>query len=142
MGYLGNVNWWAILASTVACFAVGMAWYSPLLFAKPWCEAMGFDLNNKEKMDQMRKETGPKYFLAIVCSFIMAFMMAKVSGYLGLHTAFVGVKLGVALWFGFVATVQLTDVIFGFKKMSLWFINTGYQMVCYIITGVILCVWR
>ena len=43
---------------------------------------------------------------------------------------------------GFVATVQLTSALFMKQSMKLFTINTGYQLVCYLIMSAILTVWR
>ena len=43
---------------------------------------------------------------------------------------------------GFVSTVQLTNTLLGNKPIKLWFIDTGYQLVCYAAMGVILAMWR
>jgi hypothetical protein len=56
-------------------------------------------------------------------------------------SALYGMKIGFAIWLGFVATVQLTEVLFAKKPAKLFLINTGYQMVCYLAMGAILAVW-
>jgi hypothetical protein len=50
-------------------------------------------------------------------------------------------KAGLAVWAGFVMTVQLTDKLFGNRPWTLFFINTGYQLVCYLVMGAILGKW-
>jgi hypothetical protein len=37
--------------------------------------------------------------------------------------------------------VQLTDKMFGQRPMKLFLINTGYQLVCYVVMGAILGKW-
>ena len=56
--------------------------------------------------------------------------------------ALYGVKVGLAVWVGFVATVQLTGVLFANQSGKLFAINTGYQFVCYAVMGAILAVWK
>jgi hypothetical protein len=46
------------------------------------------------------------------------------------------------IWLGFVATVQFTGALFMKQSMKLFAINTGYQLVCYLVMGVILTVWK
>ena len=36
---LGNINYIAVVVAIVINMALGAAWYSPLLFAKPWMAA-------------------------------------------------------------------------------------------------------
>jgi hypothetical protein len=46
------------------------------------------------------------------------------------------------VWLGFVASVQLTGVLFANQSGKLFAINTGYQCVCYAVMGAILAVWK
>jgi hypothetical protein len=141
MVYQG-MNFAAILVSAIATFMLGGLWYSPVMFAKPWMLAHGYDLNDKEKMEAMKKSAGPKYAAAFVAGLLAAVIMARLFFSLEVHDAMRGVKIAVAVWLGFVATVQLTGTLFSGKKMQLFFIDSGYQLVCYIITGAILAVWH
>ena len=50
-----GVNLWAVLVAAIATMVVGFLWYSPFLFARPWMLAMGYDPDNKAKLDEMRK---------------------------------------------------------------------------------------
>jgi hypothetical protein len=52
-----------------------------------------------------------------------------------------GMKVGFAIWLGFVTTVQFTAFLFERKPFLLYVINTGYQLVCYLAMGAILAVW-
>ena len=54
------INYWAVLASGVAAMVVGGIWYGPL-FGKMWMQGMGWDPNNKELMDKMKKSMGVAY---------------------------------------------------------------------------------
>ena len=49
------VNLWAVLGSAVATMVIGFLWYSPMLFAKPWMVAMGYDPADKAKIAEMQK---------------------------------------------------------------------------------------
>ncbi len=62
-----------VLVAAVATMVVGFVWYSPFLFAKPWTILMGYDPNDKAKMDEMRKGAGKTYMLAFVASLASAF---------------------------------------------------------------------
>jgi hypothetical protein len=141
MVYQG-MNFGAIVVSAIVAFMLGGLWYSPILFAKPWALAHGYDLNDKAKMDEMRKGAAAKYAAAFLVSLIAALILSRLFFRLGVVDVARGVKIGIAVWLGFVATVQLTATLFGGKKMKLFFIDTGYQLVCYIIMGAILAGWR
>ncbi len=136
-----GVNLLAVLAAAVASMVVGFVWYSPLLFAKPWTILMGYDPNDAAKMAEMRKGAGKLYGISFVCSLLAAFILGHLVGVATIHSAFHGAHLGLAVWLGFVATVQLTDTLFGKKPFKLYLINTGYQLVCFLAMGAIMAAW-
>jgi hypothetical protein len=138
---VSGVNVWAVLAAGVAAMMAGFLWYSPLLFAKPWMALMGYDPADKAKTEELQKGAGKLYALSFVASLVTAFVLGKVIHIATVNTALYGAKIGAALWLGFVATVQLTDVLFAKKPAKLYLINTGYQLVCYLAMGAILGMW-
>lgn len=136
-----GVNLLAVLASGVATMILGFVWYSPLLFAKPWTKLMGYDLENKAQMDEMRKGAGKLYGISFLTSLLTALLLGKVIHIATVDTALYGMKVGAGMWLGFVATVQLTDALFMRKPVQLFLINTGYRLVCCLAMGAILAVW-
>ena len=136
-----GVNLWAVLVAAVATMVVGFLWYSPFLFARPWMLAMGYDPDNKAKLDEMRKSAGKSYALSFVASLVAAFVLGKIIDVATVDSALYGMKIGFAVWLGFVTTVQLTAKLFGNQPTKLYLINTGYQLVCYLVMGAILAVW-
>jgi uncharacterized protein DUF1761 len=149
-----DVNLLAVLVCAIAAMALGFLWYSPVLFAKPWVKEMGYDMNDKAKMDEMRKSAGPAYGASFIGSLLTAAVLGKILNALSRHSEVVwhpvataqpmlyGITLGFAVWLGFVATVQLTGVLFAGQSKKLFAINTGYQLVCYLVMGAILAVWK
>jgi surface polysaccharide O-acyltransferase-like enzyme len=134
-----GVNLWAVLVAAIATMVVGFLWYSPFLFARPWMLAMGYDPDNKAKLDEMRKSAGKA--LSFVASLVAAFVLGKIIDVATVDSALYGMKIGFAVWLGFVTTVQLTAKLFGNQPTKLYLINTGYQLVCYLVMGAILAVW-
>jgi len=135
-----GVSPWPVLIAAVSTMIVGFIWYSPLLFAKPWTVLMGYDPSDKAKMDEMRKGAGKLYGLAFLASLVSAFVLAKIIAITTVNSAIYGVKIGFAVWLGFVTTVQLTDMLFGRRPAKLYLINTGYQLTCFLVMGAILAV--
>jgi Protein of unknown function (DUF1761) len=141
MHFLG-VNLWAVLVSALATMVAGFLWYSPMLFAKPWTILMGYDPNDKAKLAEMQKSAGPSYAMSLVASILSATVLGKVIYVAHVTSAPYGVKIGFAVWLGFVTTVQLTNALFMRQPFKLYLINTGYQLVCYLAMGAILGGWR
>jgi len=140
--HFSNVNLLSVLAAGIATMILGFVWYSPALFAKPWMREMGYDLNDKAKLKEMQKSAGPTYGIAFLAGLVSAFMLAKILSITPIDSALYGMKLGFGVWLGFVATVQLTGALFMKSSMKLLAINTGYQLVCYLVMGAILAVWK
>jgi surface polysaccharide O-acyltransferase-like enzyme len=137
-----GVNVWAVLASALATMVVGFLWYSAVLFARPWMVLMGYDPNDKTKIAEMQKSAGPSYAMSFVASIIAAAVLGKIISVMTVSTALYGMKVGLAVWLGFVTTVQLTNSLFSRQPAKLYAINTGYQLVCYLAMGAILGAWR
>ena len=140
MAFLG-VNLMAVLVAAIATMIIGFLWYSPLLFARPWMILMGYDPDDKAKLQKMQKSTGKLYGIAFIASLISAFVLGKIIAVTTVNRIPYGLKIGFAIWLGFVMTVQLTDMLFGKKPTKLFLINTVYQLVCYLVMSVIFTVW-
>lgn len=137
-----QVNFWAVLAASVAAMILGSLWYSPLLFAKAWMRAIGKDPNDTVEMDHMKKGAGHAYVGMFITALITAYILAHFAQYAGATTVMGGLQLGFWAWLGFIATVQLGTVLFENRSKKLYFINTGFQLVNMLAMGVILALWR
>lgn len=140
--HMHDLNLFAVLAAAISTMVVGFLWYSPILFAKPWMREMGVDLNDQAKIKEMKKSAGPAYFGSFLASLVTAFILALFYHWLHVESLHYGLLVGFHVWLGFVATVQLTGVLFMKQGMKLFAINTGYQLVCYLAMGAILAAWR
>jgi hypothetical protein len=140
--HMHSLNWVAILVAAVSTMVVGFLWYSPLLFAKPWMREMGYDPNDKAKTEEMKKSAGRAYGGSFVASLISAFTLALILHGLRAEDWHFGIMASFHIWLGFVATVQFTGALFMKQSMKLFAINTGYQLVCYLVMGVILTLWK
>jgi hypothetical protein len=137
-----NLNWLAILVAAVSTMVVGFLWYSPVLFARAWVREMGYDPNDKTQMEEMKKSAGLAYTGSFLASIVSAFTLALILHGLRAERVDLGLMVGFHVWLGFVATVQLTGVLFMKQSMKLFAINTGYQLTCYLVMGAILAAWR
>jgi hypothetical protein len=136
-----SLNSLAILVAAISTMVVGFLWYSPLLFGKPWMKEMGYDPNDIAKTEEMKKNAGPAYGGSFVASLISAFTLALILHGLRAEDLHFGLMASFHIWLGFVATVQFTGALFTKQSMKLFAINTGYQLVCYLVMGLILTVW-
>jgi hypothetical protein len=139
--FVMGISLWSVLAAAVATMVLGFLWYSPLLFARPWMVLMGYDPDDKAKLAEMQKGAGKMYGLSFLASLVSAGVLAKIVAITTVSSPLYGMKVGFAIWLGFVTTVQLTNVLFAKQPFKLYLINTGYQLVCYLAMGAILAVW-
>jgi hypothetical protein len=103
---------------------------------------MGYDPDDKAKIAEMQKTAGPSYALSLVASILSATVLAKIIVIATVNTPLYGMKIGLAVWLGFVTTVQLTNALFSRQPAKLYAVNTGYQLVCYLAMGAILGAWH
>lgn len=134
-----HINYVAVVVATVAAFALGGLWYSPLLFAKMWVAAHGY---SEEQVKAMQKSAGKAYGVSLVCQWLIAFAIAVLVGYLHLVNLSQGLKLSVLVWFGFAFPLGLMATMFTEKRITVFLIDTGYQLVYLLIMGAIITVWQ
>jgi heme A synthase len=137
-----HLNFLSVLVAAVLTMLVGFLWYSPVLFGKPWMKEMGYDPSDKAKAQEMKKAAGPAYLGSFVASLVSAFVLALFLHWMRAEGAHTGAITGFHVWLGFVATVQFTGALFTKQSMKLFAINSGYQLVCYLVMGAVLGAWK
>ena len=138
------VNWLAILVAAIVIFALGGLWYSPILFSKRWLA-----LQNKTE-EQMRAEAAganmplmyaSAFITGLIIAWAMALIFAHIANDVALNAAH-GALFGALLWLGFAATTSYATALFSGKPRQLWFIDSAYNLVSFVLAGIILAVWR
>ena len=85
------------------------------------------------------------FFGVIICAFIQAWVMAMVIGHMA-QVAEMGVAhaaiFSALLWLGFAGTTSYATALFSGKPRQLWLIDTMYNLVSFVLAGIILAVWR
>ncbi len=141
-----DINYWAIIVSAIAFFALGSLWYTKVLFGNAWIESMGKTMEQLEKgkaNTSMTKSFGIMFLASLLMAYVTAHLvdlMATVypeSGKISL-----GIMTGFWVWLGYIASYVLTSVAFEDRPWKYYFINTGYWLVGTVMMGVILTVWK
>jgi hypothetical protein len=128
-------NYPAILLAAVLSFVVGGAWYSPLLFARPWMREAGLD---ETRLRSARM--GRTFLLSFVCALVMAFNLAAFLG--AKATLAFGAFAGFATGLGWVAMSMGVIYLFEQRSLRLWLINSGCQILSYTLMGALIGGWR
>lgn len=127
-----DMNWWAVLVSAFAAFAVGGLWYSPPLFLRAWMAEARIEVEPKHP---------PRVFLV---SFVFALVSAiALAALLGpaptLASALVkSLAVGTCL----VATSFGINYQFSSHSTKLLLIDGGYHVARFLLMGLVLGVWH
>lgn len=69
-------------------------------------------------------------------------MLAVLFAHIPQMTPARGALLGGLCWLGFAGATSYGTAIFSGTPKQLWLINTVYNLVCFVVVGVILAAWR
>jgi hypothetical protein len=136
-----EVNYLAVLVSGVVLFVLGGLWYSPVLFAKKWMALMC--VTEAEIKASSAKEQMPVRYVAVfLCALVTSLGLAVLTKHFEPHTVLHGLMLGFGCWLCFAGATSFGTALFSMKPLQLWLINSGYNLVSFVIAGVILAVWQ
>lgn len=129
-----QVNWAAVVVAAVVYFVLQGIWYT--LFRNAWLAGIGKNLAD------FTPEGWAPYVIGFVSALIVAYGLAKLAGYLAVNTALAGAKLGVFIWFTFLATWLLTEYAFEQRPAALFGINGGASLIGLVLMGIIVGGWQ
>ena len=130
-----NLNWLAIIVAALSAFALGGAWYSPLLFVKRWMKESGITQESARESN-MVKVFGLSVFLALIASIFLALFLGKDAG--GGHGALAGFMAG----FGWILTFLGITYLFERKSFAHFLINASYAVASMTLMGFIIGIWQ
>ncbi len=115
---------WAVLGG-VLYFAIGWAWYSPLLFVNRWLAAQGRTMESTQGEQPDPVMLG----LNLVASIIMVLVIAAVYEWAGGDGLVDGIVASLVVSVGVVAMESVKGVAYYNNSWTLYLINTGYAVV-------------
>ena len=86
-----HINFVAVIVAAVLAMALGTVWYGPL-FGKIWTQVMELDAADPTRRKQATQGMGPLYGLVAVGSFLTAYMIARLLGWLEQDTWLGGMR--------------------------------------------------
>ncbi|MBA3671175.1 MAG: DUF1761 domain-containing protein [Gemmatimonadaceae bacterium] len=137
---LPDVNYLAVLVAGILIFLLGGLWYSPVLFAKRWVGLMG--KNDDETRAAAAGNMAGMYLLVFLCGLATAFALAVVILHFPPFTPLRGVLVAMLCWIGFTGATSYGTNMFSMQPRALWMINAGYNLVAFVVAGLLLVVWR
>ena len=133
------INVWAVLVSTVAFWALGALWYSPLLFSKRWQKEVGFK-EEEIKKTNMVMVFGLSFLVMLLMVWALNFVInSHKPENVNLQT---GLIYGIFIGVFFSMLTMGINYLYQRRSIVLWFIDGIYMILGLGISGMILGAWR
>jgi hypothetical protein len=134
-----QVNYLHVLVAAVVVFVLGWLWYSPLLFFKPWMRLRGLD---PVAAMAGAKMPGGKLLVEFVRCFLLAFVITRFVGLLGITSLMGAVHFGFFLWIGFPVILLTGSVLWDNVPWKVAAIHAGDWLVKLLVIPIIVSLWR
>ena len=131
-----EINWLAVVLAAASSMVVGSIWYAKAVFGKTWQKLVGMD----DK--KMKSGAGPAMGMAVVASFITAYILAHVAflSHNFFNHSFLqdSVMTAFWLWLGISATTIIVHDAFEQRPSQLTLMNIGNQFATLMVMGIII----
>ncbi len=137
-----SINYLAIVVGAVLSMVIGSIWYGPL-FGKKWMEIIGVSTLDSEVNKNMQKAYLPMYGV----QFVLTLFQVLVLAHLIADTKIVGgLERAIWIWAAFIIPTIAGAVMWtnesSKNKWDRFLIQGGYQLVLFIVFGLILQYWK
>ncbi len=127
---------WAVAVAAILPMLVGSLWYGPL-FGKKWMEMMEITEEDIKASFNALKSYGGSFVASLVQAYILGMIIAS----LGDASWMNGVCIGLLCWLGFTVSFGFQAVAFESKKMGLYMLSMAYNLIVFVLMGVVLGLW-
>ena len=121
-----QIDWLVVVIAAVLNMIIGYFWYSKWLFGKTWAKL-------SKSHEKSTKENKTAILYGFIASLVIAFFLSFFEGYLGVTTVSDGMFVGFCIWLGFVATTQISSVIWCNKSFQLFLLHSGCKLLSYLV---------
>lgn len=126
-----TIDWLSVLVAAVLNMVIGFIWYSKWVFGPTWLKLAKAE---GSEMGQAKLALLSTFASSLLIAFFLDFFEAHI----GVTTVTDGAFMGFCAWLGFVATTQVSAVIWLKKPISLFLIDTGSKLLSFVVMGGIL----
>ncbi len=132
-----RLNWGAVAAAAVLDWLLGAVWFT--VFATQW--RAGLRMAPEELQAYMSHPNYWPYLIALLCSFLMAYVIARLVGGSETHGLFRGMMVGALV--GLAAAMAMsTEMVFEIRAGSFILISAAYPFLGCILMGIIIGAWK
>jgi small-conductance mechanosensitive channel len=117
--------------------ALGMLWYSPVLFGNIWLK-----LVDKKVEDISQNDANKSMGLAIIPAIVSSFGLALLISLIGAVTVLDAIIAGSLASIAFSGMSALNLVFFEDRSFKLTLLHFGYNFVSFLICAVVLTLWK
>jgi hypothetical protein len=130
-----GINYWAVAIAALASFVIGGLWYSPVLFQRAWMESAGVT-EVQLQSGNLGLIFGVSFVLQLIAAFVLAMFLGPAANFE------FGITAGFMVGAAWVATAFGVVYLFERRRLQLFWINAGYQLIIFTTMGAILGAWR
>jgi len=121
---MAKAGYLAISIAVIVNFVLGGIWYQ-IIF------------RNRVRREFTAMYSVRDFVIDIVRSLVMVSALAAIMARTGTSSWPEAIELAALLWFGFVATAQLSEKLFGGRSWTFYLINTGYMFASLLVAATI-----
>jgi hypothetical protein len=129
---LSGINLWAVLVAGIAHTVIGLIWFMPKFFGNLWVQLTGKEMNPARQWIPA----------GLIGHQVMAFVLALIVNLTNVTNVIGGIVIGVLACLGFMATLEIGELIWEKIPFKLFLIRVGNQLVGLGSAGAILAIWR
>lgn len=133
-----NINYFAVLVSGLAAYALGAIWYT-FLFGKIWQKEVGISSESVNKSVMMKTMVGSFVLMMIMCFGLAILIQGHPDSDVG---AISGLYHGLLVGILFSSTTMGINYLYQLKSFKLWLIDSSYQVTFLGVAGLILGAWH
>jgi hypothetical protein len=118
-----QIDFFTVFIAAVLNMVIGFFWYSKWLFGPTWIAL---------RKIHMEKPSGVSLLYGFIVSLVIAYFLAVSEAYLSVTTVTDGMFVGFCAWLGFVATTQISSVIWAKQSFHLFLLDTGCKLLSFL----------
>lgn len=131
-----RLNWAAVVVAGIADWILGAVWFKA--FGTPWNAGSRIP---EELQEYMGHPNFWPYIVSLVCSILIAYVIARIlSGY-PTHSLFRAIGVGVLIGLA-AAVAMITEMVFEVRAVQFIMISVAYPLLGCILMGIIVGVWK
>lgn len=129
---LSGINLLAVLVAGIVHTVISLIWFMPKFFGNTWVELTGKELKPANRWIPA----------GLIGHQMIAFVLALIVNLANVTSAVGGVVVGILVCLGFMATLEIGELIWEKIPFKLFVIRIGNELIGLGSAGAILAVWR